>query len=99
MEFSEKWPSLQEEKRWQTVKAAHEHLKCCQHLELLLESILSMFQNNRIIDSAFWDCNKGYFLGDENFCGKLLVFQSGKLINMLIYWRDLMHLQLYNFQP
>ncbi|KAM7475291.1 hypothetical protein LguiB_022534 [Lonicera macranthoides] len=50
--------------------------ECRQHLELLLESIPSMFQNNRTADSAFGAAIKAAFLAMKSTGGKLLVFQS-----------------------
>ncbi|XP_076896769.1 protein transport protein SEC24 B-like [Bidens hawaiensis] len=50
--------------------------ECCQHLDLLLESIPTMFQNNKTADSAFGAGIKAAFLAMKNTGGKLLVFQS-----------------------
>lgn len=50
--------------------------ECRQHLELLLENIPTMFQNNRIADSAFGAAVKAAFLAMKSTGGKLLVFQS-----------------------
>lgn len=50
--------------------------ECRQHLELLLESIPSMFQNNRTAESAFGAAVKAAFLALKSTGGKLLVFQS-----------------------
>ncbi|RDX93911.1 Protein transport protein Sec24-like, partial [Mucuna pruriens] len=50
--------------------------ECRQHLELLLESIPTMFQNNRISESAFGAAIKAAFLAMKDTGGKLLVFQS-----------------------
>ncbi|KAG8379493.1 hypothetical protein BUALT_Bualt07G0094200 [Buddleja alternifolia] len=50
--------------------------ECRQHLELLLENIPTMFQNNRIADSAFGAAAKAAFLAMKSTGGKLLVFQS-----------------------
>ncbi|KAI3709655.1 hypothetical protein L2E82_39421 [Cichorium intybus] len=50
--------------------------ECRQHLELLLESIPTMFQNNKTADSAFGAGMKGAFLAMKSTGGKLLVFQS-----------------------
>ncbi|KAJ6725645.1 SEC24-RELATED PROTEIN [Salix purpurea] len=50
--------------------------ECRQHLELLLESIPTMFQNSRIAESSFSAAIKAAFLAMKNFGGKLLVFQS-----------------------
>ncbi|KAL2457291.1 Protein transport protein Sec24-like [Forsythia ovata] len=50
--------------------------ECRQHLELLLESIPTMFQNNRIGDSAFGAAIKAAYLAMKSTGGKLLVFQS-----------------------
>ncbi|KAM7272848.1 hypothetical protein ACFE04_027512 [Oxalis oulophora] len=50
--------------------------ECRQHLELLLESIPSMFQNNRTAESAFGAAVKAAFLAMKSTGGKLMVFQS-----------------------
>ncbi|PRQ41322.1 putative von Willebrand factor, type A, Zinc finger, Sec23/Sec24-type, sec23/Sec24, trunk [Rosa chinensis] len=50
--------------------------ECRQHLELLLESIPSMFENNKTADSAFGAAVKAAFLAMKSNGGKLLVFQS-----------------------
>ncbi|KAI4313465.1 hypothetical protein L6164_026446 [Bauhinia variegata] len=50
--------------------------ECRQHLELLLESIPTMFQNNRTSESAFGAAIKAAFLAMKGTGGKLLVFQS-----------------------
>ncbi|OIV91281.1 hypothetical protein TanjilG_01812 [Lupinus angustifolius] len=50
--------------------------ECCQHLELLLESIPTMFQSNRTSESAFGAAIKAAFLAIKDTGGKLLVFQS-----------------------
>ncbi|XP_071724214.1 protein transport protein SEC24 C-like, partial [Rutidosis leptorrhynchoides] len=50
--------------------------ECRPHLELLLESIPSMFQNNRTAESAFGAAVKAAFLAMKSTGGKLLVFQS-----------------------
>ncbi|KAL5194660.1 Protein transport protein Sec24-like CEF [Glycine soja] len=50
--------------------------ECRQHLELLLESIPTMFQNNRTSESAFGAAIKAAFLAMKDTGGKLLVFQS-----------------------
>ncbi|KAL9356255.1 hypothetical protein Peur_049508 [Populus x canadensis] len=50
--------------------------ECRQHLELLLESIPTMFQNSRIAESSFSAAIKATFLAMKNTGGKLLVFQS-----------------------
>ncbi|KAL1295793.1 hypothetical protein HN51_056629 [Arachis hypogaea] len=50
--------------------------ECRQHLELLLESIPTMFQNNRTSESAFGAAIKAAFLAMKSTGGKLLVFQS-----------------------
>ncbi|XP_018839308.1 protein transport protein Sec24-like At4g32640 [Juglans regia] len=47
-----------------------------QHLELLLESIPTMFHNNRTAESAFGAAVQATFLAIKNSGGKLLVFQS-----------------------
>ncbi|GAA0144774.1 vesicle coat protein [Lithospermum erythrorhizon] len=46
------------------------------NLELLLDSIPSMFKNNRTADSAFGAAVKAAFLAMKSTGGKLLVFQS-----------------------
>ncbi|PQP95396.1 protein transport protein Sec24-like [Prunus yedoensis var. nudiflora] len=50
--------------------------ECRQHLDLLLESIPSMFQDNKTADSAFGAAVKAAFLAMKSNGGKLLVFQS-----------------------
>ncbi|XP_074319619.1 protein transport protein SEC24 B-like [Silene latifolia] len=50
--------------------------ECRQHLELLLESIPTMFQSNMTADSAFGAAVKAAFLAMKSTGGKLLVFQS-----------------------
>ncbi|XP_071717053.1 protein transport protein SEC24 C-like isoform X2 [Rutidosis leptorrhynchoides] len=50
--------------------------ECRQHLDLLLESIPTMFQNNKTADSAFGAGVKAAFLAMKSTGGKLLVFQS-----------------------
>ncbi|CAN6362943.1 unnamed protein product [Urochloa humidicola] len=50
--------------------------KCRENLEQLLESIPSMFENNRVADSAFGAAMKAGFLAIKSTGGKLLVFQS-----------------------
>ncbi|XP_075480744.1 protein transport protein SEC24 C-like isoform X2 [Primulina tabacum] len=50
--------------------------ECRQHLEILLDSIPTMFQNNRTADSAFGAAIKAAFLAMKSTGGKLLVFQS-----------------------
>ncbi|KAI3694411.1 hypothetical protein L1987_77376 [Smallanthus sonchifolius] len=50
--------------------------ECRQHLDLLLESIPTMFQNNKIADSAFGAGIKAAFMAMKSTGGKLLVFQS-----------------------
>ncbi|KAG9153657.1 hypothetical protein Leryth_008573, partial [Lithospermum erythrorhizon] len=47
-----------------------------EHLDLLLDSIPSMFKNNRTADSAFGAAVKAAFLAMKSTGGKLLVFQS-----------------------
>uniref|UniRef100_A0A7N0TRM7 Uncharacterized protein n=1 Tax=Kalanchoe fedtschenkoi TaxID=63787 RepID=A0A7N0TRM7_KALFE len=47
-----------------------------QHVEQLLESIPTMFQSNKIADSAFGAAIKAAFLAMKGTGGKLLVFQS-----------------------
>ncbi|KAM3231532.1 hypothetical protein P3S67_008742 [Capsicum chacoense] len=55
--------------------------ECRQNLELLLESIPTMFQNNWTANSAFGAAVKAAFLAMKSTGGKLLVFQSGKVLN------------------
>ncbi|XP_034210794.1 protein transport protein Sec24-like At4g32640 isoform X3 [Prunus dulcis] len=50
--------------------------ECRQHLDLLLESIPSLFQDNKTADSAFGAAVKAAFLAMKSNGGKLLVFQS-----------------------
>ncbi|KAM1328844.1 hypothetical protein EV1_012916 [Malus domestica] len=50
--------------------------ECHQHLEQLLESIPTMFQNSKIAESAFGAAIKAAFLAIKSTGGKLLVFQS-----------------------
>ncbi|XP_021730205.1 protein transport protein Sec24-like At4g32640 [Chenopodium quinoa] len=50
--------------------------ECRQHLELLLESIPTMFQSNMIADSAFGAAVKAAYMAMKSSGGKLLVFQS-----------------------
>ncbi|OIW06786.1 hypothetical protein TanjilG_11511 [Lupinus angustifolius] len=50
--------------------------ECHQHLELLLESIPTLFQNSRTSESAFGAAIKAAFLALKDSGGKLLVFQS-----------------------
>ncbi|KAI3801197.1 hypothetical protein L1987_29301 [Smallanthus sonchifolius] len=50
--------------------------ECRQHLDLFLESIPTMFQNNKTADSAFGAGIKAAFLAMKSTGGKLLVFQS-----------------------
>ncbi|XP_015887569.3 protein transport protein SEC24 C [Ziziphus jujuba] len=50
--------------------------ECRQHLELLLESIPTMFQNSKTAESAFGAAIKAAFLAMKSTGGKLLVFQS-----------------------
>uniref|UniRef100_A0A0E0MFF9 Protein transport protein Sec24-like CEF n=1 Tax=Oryza punctata TaxID=4537 RepID=A0A0E0MFF9_ORYPU len=50
--------------------------ECRENLEQLLESIPSMFENNRVADSAFGAAMKAGFLAMKSTGGKLLVFQS-----------------------
>ncbi|KAJ0805646.1 putative sec23/Sec24, trunk domain, von Willebrand factor A-like domain superfamily [Helianthus annuus] len=47
--------------------------ECRQHPDLLLESIPTMFQNNKTIDSSFGAGIKAAFLGMKSTGGKLLV--------------------------
>uniref|UniRef100_A0A2P2J682 Protein transport protein Sec24C n=1 Tax=Rhizophora mucronata TaxID=61149 RepID=A0A2P2J682_RHIMU len=51
-------------------------LECRQHVELLLESIPTMFQNSRTAESAFGAAIKAAFIAMKSTGGKLLVFQS-----------------------
>ncbi|XVF31201.1 hypothetical protein REPUB_Repub16aG0125100 [Reevesia pubescens] len=50
--------------------------ECRQHIEQLLESIPTMFQDNRTAESAFVAAIKAAFLAIKSSGGKLLVFQS-----------------------
>ncbi|GLU01056.1 hypothetical protein SLE2022_183820 [Rubroshorea leprosula] len=50
--------------------------ECRQHLELLLESIPTMFQNSKTAESCFGAAIKAAFLAMKSTGGKLLVFQS-----------------------
>ncbi|KAL2929877.1 hypothetical protein RDABS01_035287, partial [Bienertia sinuspersici] len=50
--------------------------ECRQHIELLLESIPTMFQSNMTADSALGAAIKAAFLAMKSTGGKLLVFQS-----------------------
>ncbi|KAK9672722.1 hypothetical protein RND81_12G119900 [Saponaria officinalis] len=50
--------------------------ECRQHLDILLESIPTMFQSNMTADSAFGAAVKAAFLAMKSTGGKLLVFQS-----------------------
>ncbi|CAL1382089.1 unnamed protein product [Linum trigynum] len=50
--------------------------ECRQHLELLLESIPTMFENTRTSESAFGAAIKAAFLAMKSTGGKLMVFQS-----------------------
>ncbi|PKA54480.1 Protein transport protein Sec24-like CEF [Apostasia shenzhenica] len=50
--------------------------ECRQHLEQLLESIPTMFEENKVADSAFGAAIKAAFLALKPTGGKLLVFQS-----------------------
>ncbi|KAK1417403.1 hypothetical protein QVD17_26530 [Tagetes erecta] len=50
--------------------------ECRQHLDLLLESIPTMFENNKTADSAFGAGMKAAFLAMKSTGGKILVFQS-----------------------
>lgn len=50
--------------------------ECRQHLELLLDSIPTMFQNNKTADSAFGAAVKAAYLAMKSTGGKLLVFQT-----------------------
>ncbi|GJT91931.1 transport protein Sec24-like protein [Tanacetum coccineum] len=54
--------------------------ECRDHLNFLLESIPSMFESNKTADSAFGAGMKAAFLAMKSTGGKLLVFQSGKLL-------------------
>lgn len=70
--------------------------QCRQHLDLLLESIPTMFQNNKTADSAFGAGIKAAFMAMKSTGGKLLVFQSGKFMNFLIIY--FIHVYLYVFE-
>ncbi|KAF6148288.1 hypothetical protein GIB67_012063 [Kingdonia uniflora] len=50
--------------------------ECRRHLEKLLTNIPTMFQSNRVAESAFAAATKAAFLAMKNTGGKLLVFQS-----------------------
>ncbi|XP_039123746.1 protein transport protein Sec24-like CEF isoform X2 [Dioscorea cayenensis subsp. rotundata] len=50
--------------------------ECRQHLEQLLDNIPTMFENNRVAESAFGAAIKAAFLAMKPTGGKLLVFQS-----------------------
>ncbi|XVF64559.1 hypothetical protein PTKIN_Ptkin09bG0178500 [Pterospermum kingtungense] len=50
--------------------------ECRQHLELLLESIPTMFQSSKTAESCFGAAVKAAFLAMKSTGGKLLVFQS-----------------------
>ncbi|KAK1280737.1 Protein transport protein Sec24-like [Acorus gramineus] len=50
--------------------------ECRQHLEQLLDSIPSVFQSNKVADSALGAAIKASFLAIKPTGGKLLVFQS-----------------------
>ncbi|XP_074281071.1 protein transport protein SEC24 C-like [Silene latifolia] len=50
--------------------------ECRQHIELLLESIPTMFESNKTADSAFGASIKAAFLAMKSTGGKLLAFQS-----------------------
>ncbi|KAK9138927.1 hypothetical protein Sjap_009521 [Stephania japonica] len=50
--------------------------ECRQHLEQLLENIPTMFQSNRVAESAFGAATKAAFLAMKSTGGKLFVFQS-----------------------
>ncbi|XP_042060142.1 protein transport protein Sec24-like At4g32640 isoform X1 [Salvia splendens] len=50
--------------------------ECCEHLEMLLDNIPTMFESNRIADSALGAAVKAAFLAMKSTGGKLLVFQS-----------------------
>ncbi|KAL5542489.1 hypothetical protein UlMin_010199 [Ulmus minor] len=50
--------------------------ECRQHLELLLDSIPTMFQTSKTTDSAFGAAVKAAFLAMKSTGGKLMVFQS-----------------------
>ncbi|CAK7340908.1 unnamed protein product [Dovyalis caffra] len=57
--------------------------ECRQHLELLLESIPSMFQSTRIAESAFSAAIKAAFLAMKNTGGKLLYFDDSTMLSVL----------------
>ncbi|GKB82510.1 transport protein Sec24-like protein, partial [Tanacetum coccineum] len=59
--------------------------ECREHLDLLLESIPTMFQNNKTAESAFGAGIKAAFLAMKSTGGKILVFQSGRLIHFWLY--------------
>ncbi|XP_047940906.1 protein transport protein Sec24-like At4g32640 isoform X2 [Salvia hispanica] len=50
--------------------------ECSEHLEMLLDTIPTMFESNRIADSALGAAVKAAFLAMKSTGGKLLVFQS-----------------------
>ncbi|GLT85060.1 hypothetical protein SLE2022_032620 [Rubroshorea leprosula] len=50
--------------------------ECRQHLEILLESIPTMFQNSKTAESCFGAAIKAAFLAMKSTGGKLLLFQS-----------------------
>ncbi|OMO96447.1 Zinc finger, Sec23/Sec24-type [Corchorus olitorius] len=50
--------------------------ECREHINQLLESIPSMFEDNRTAESAFFAAVKAAFLAIKSTGGKLLVFQS-----------------------
>ncbi|KAL5707852.1 Protein transport protein Sec24B [Ranunculus cassubicifolius] len=50
--------------------------ECRQHLEQLLENIPTMFESNKVAESAFCAAAKAAFLAMKSTGGKLLVFQS-----------------------
>ncbi|KAE8666638.1 Protein transport protein Sec24-like [Hibiscus syriacus] len=66
--------------------------ECRQHLELLLENIPTMFQTSTTAESCFGAAIKAAFLAMKCTGGKLLVFQSGKLVylfDICMFWNGL----------
>ncbi|XWS15138.1 hypothetical protein CRYUN_Cryun35bG0068400 [Craigia yunnanensis] len=58
--------------------------ECRQHLEIFLENIPTMFQSSTTAESCFGAAIKAAFLAMKSTGGKLLVFQSGKLIYLFL---------------
>ncbi|ONK56215.1 uncharacterized protein A4U43_C10F5310 [Asparagus officinalis] len=54
--------------------------ECREHLEQLLDSIPTMFESNKVAESAFGAAIKASFLAMKPTGGRLLVFQSGKCL-------------------